>query len=173
MIAVGCGRAESLVTPRGPGRGAPYASTTLVLCSIFGFTYLSHLSPAKPNLYNQRWPFGCALHLILHLTTMSSTVEPFAHPLHPSIASRIDPEYKAFHNEKLLYHMHCHEVPWSPAVRSGPTVPGGSAPVTVGSVKDYSTTSDRKPWLRVFTPEGDAPEGGWPAFIFYHGVRSL
>ncbi|KZV77693.1 hypothetical protein PENSPDRAFT_730432 [Peniophora sp. CONT] len=100
---------------------------------------------------------------------MSSTVEPFAHPLHPSIASRIDPEYEAFHNEKLLYHMHCHEVPWSPAVRSGPTVPGGSAPVKVGSVKDYSTTSDRKPWLRVFTPEGDAPEGGWPAFIFYHG----
>ena len=110
--------------------------------------------------------------IALTLTTMSSTVEPFPHPLHPSIALRIDPEYEKFHNEKLLYHMHCHEVPWSPAVRSGPTVPGGSAPVQVGSVKDYSTTSDRKPWLRVFTPEGSASTGGWPAFVFYHGVRS-
>ena len=108
----------------------------------------------------------------LRQTVMGSTVEPFPHPLHPSIASRIDPEYEAFHNEKLLYHMHCHEVPWSPAVRSGPTVPGSSTPVKVGSVKDYSTTPQRKSWLRVFTPEGSAPEGGWPAFVFYHGVRS-
>ncbi|KAI0032751.1 alpha/beta hydrolase fold-domain-containing protein [Vararia minispora EC-137] len=96
-------------------------------------------------------------------------VKPVAHPLHPSIASRIDSEYEAFHNDKLLYFMQVHEIPWSPAVRSGPTVPGGSQPLVVGTVKDYSTRESRAPWLRVFTPEGEPPAGGWPVFIFFHG----
>ena len=95
--------------------------------------------------------------------------EPVPHPLHPSIASRIDPEYEAFHNENLMYFMQVHEVPWSPALRAGPTVPGGSEPLAVGGIKDYSTSEGRQPWLRVFTPEGTAPSDGWPVFIFFHG----
>ncbi|KAI0322640.1 Alpha/Beta hydrolase protein [Amylostereum chailletii] len=91
------------------------------------------------------------------------------HPLHSSIASRIDPEYAAFHNEHLTSFVHCHEVPWDPSIRNGPTVPGGSTPLPVGSIKDYSTSDDRAPWLRVFTPEGEAPATGWPVFIFFHG----
>ena len=135
--------------------------------------YLSHLKSVKTEFY--RW---CAIskRALLHLdpTAMTSTtVEPFAHPLHPSITSRIDPEYAAYHNDKLLYWMQVHEKPWSPAVRSGPTVPGGSEPLPVGSTKDYSTIATRAPWLRVFTPDGPKPQGGWPAFIYFHGGTSF
>ncbi|TFY79656.1 hypothetical protein EWM64_g4355 [Hericium alpestre] len=87
-------------------------------------------------------------------------------PIHPEVLSRLDPEYVAFHNEHLADLVQPHELPWDPAIRKGPAVPGGSAPLQVGSTKDYALS---KCEVRVFTPEGVAPAAGWPVFIFFHG----
>ncbi|KAA1471525.1 hypothetical protein DENSPDRAFT_837535 [Dentipellis sp. KUC8613] len=88
------------------------------------------------------------------------------YPLHPDIVPRLDPEYAAFHDEQLIALPQAHDLPWDPKIRSGPTVPGGSTPLEVGSVKDYSLGKFE---VRVFTPEGTAPSAGWPVFIFFHG----
>ena len=87
-------------------------------------------------------------------------------PLHPDILPRLDPEYVAFHNEHLITIVQPHERPWDPAIRNGPAVPGGSLPLKVGSTKDYILSQCS---VRVFTPEGEVPNAGWPVFIFFHG----
>ena len=86
--------------------------------------------------------------------------------LHPSILPRLDPEYAAFHNENIINLPQVHELPWDPSIRNTPTVPGSSAPLPVGRVKDYHLSVCG---VRVFTPEGSRPERGWPVFIFFHG----
>ncbi|KAJ7134470.1 alpha/beta hydrolase fold-domain-containing protein [Mycena epipterygia] len=89
-----------------------------------------------------------------------------AQPIHPSIIPRLDPEYVAFHNEKLAQMIPPHTVPWTPALRNAPTVPGGSDPLPVGSTEDIALTYTK---FRAFTPEGASPANGWPCFIFFHG----
>ncbi|KAI0275098.1 alpha/beta hydrolase fold-domain-containing protein [Gloeopeniophorella convolvens] len=96
---------------------------------------------------------------------MDKTQQP-TQPLHPSIIPRLDPEYAAFHNEQVLYKPQVHEVPWDPAIRKWPAVPGSSAPLPVGKVEDFNLSRSK---VRVFTPEGTAPGAGWPVFIFFHG----
>lgn len=62
-----------------------------------------------------------------------------------------------------------HTIPWTPALRNAPTVPGGSDPLPVGSTEDIALTHTK---FRAFTPEGDSPANGWPCFIFFHGGMS-
>ncbi|KAI0068229.1 hypothetical protein BV25DRAFT_1793279 [Artomyces pyxidatus] len=87
-------------------------------------------------------------------------------PIHPDILPRLDPEYVAFHNEHLTSYLHVHEIPWDPSIRNAPTVPGGSKPLQVGAIADYTLENCQ---VRVFTPEGPVPSKGWPVFIFFHG----
>ncbi|KAH9046257.1 alpha/beta hydrolase fold-domain-containing protein [Lactarius hengduanensis] len=86
--------------------------------------------------------------------------------LHPSIIPRLDPEYAAFHNEHIIHLPQAHELPWDPAIRNMPHVPGSSAPLPVGRVEDHHLSRCK---VRVFTPEGPRPQRGWPVFIFFHG----
>lgn len=79
------------------------------------------------------------------------------------------PEYVVFHNEKLAHMIPPHTVPWTPALRNAPTVPGGSDPLLVGSTEDIALTHTK---FRAFTPEGASPANGWPCFIFFHGGMS-
>lgn len=88
--------------------------------------------------------------------------------LHPSIIPRLDPEYAAFHDEHIVHLPLVHELPWDPAVRKMPHVPGSSTPLTVGRVEDYHLSRCK---VRVFTPEGLKPGRGWPVFIFFHGGK--
>ncbi|KAH9858146.1 alpha/beta hydrolase fold-domain-containing protein [Lenzites betulinus] len=87
-------------------------------------------------------------------------------PIHPDIAGKLLDEYATFHNTHLAHAVPVHELPWDPAIRNTPAVLGGSVPLKVGAVKDLPLS---KCSVRVFTPEGQAPAGGWPVFIFYHG----
>jgi len=88
--------------------------------------------------------------------------------LHPSIISRLDPEYAAFHNDLLIHlpQVQVHQLPWDPSVRNAQVVPGSSDPLPVGKVEDFNLSRCR---VRVFTPEGGRSEPGWPVFIFFHG----
>ena len=99
------------------------------------------------------------------LPTMSDTRTVYQ-PIHPEMLPRLLPEYVDYHNANTAFTRGIHEIPWDPAVRKNPPVQGGSVPLKVGSVKDFSLS---KCMVRVFTPEGTAPVNGWPVFIFYHG----
>lgn len=87
-------------------------------------------------------------------------------PIHPDIADKLDPEYAAIHNATAAYAVPLHLLPWDPAVRQGPPVAGASEPLKVGDVRDISLS---KFAVRVFTPEGTAPDAGWPVMIYFHG----
>ena len=91
-------------------------------------------------------------------------------PLHPSIIPRLDPQYLEFHNAELQYIVPPHTLPWDPAIRNTPTVPGSAEPLKVGNTEDFDLTHTK---FRVFTPEGSPPAGGWPVFIFFHGGSFL
>jgi hypothetical protein len=87
----------------------------------------------------------------------------------PAILPRLDPEYVAFHNEHVAHLVPPHTLPWDPAIRKRTTVPGSAEVLQVGMVQDYELSHCR---VRVFTPEGVPPPGGWPAYVWYHGGKS-
>ncbi|TFK31340.1 alpha/beta hydrolase fold-domain-containing protein [Crucibulum laeve] len=87
-------------------------------------------------------------------------------PIHPSVLPKLDPEYVEFHNANFLHLVPPHTLPWDPAIRNAPTVPGGSEPLNVGNIQDYDLTYAK---FRAFTPEGDPPANGWPVLIYFHG----
>ncbi|QRV74661.1 carbohydrate esterase family 10 protein [Ceratobasidium sp. AG-Ba] len=65
-----------------------------------------------------------------------------------------------------------HTLQWSPVFRGRPGVPppdfGQSSPVPVGSTR-VLPLHDGRFSVRVLTPEGERPEGGWPVLLFIHG----
>ncbi|KAI0076067.1 lipase/ esterase [Panus rudis PR-1116 ss-1] len=87
-------------------------------------------------------------------------------PIHPDFLPKLLPEYIEHHNNTTLWGPSVHQIPWDPSFRQNPPVAGGSTPLKVGSVQDYSLSKFK---VRVFTPEGTAPDGGWPVFIYFHG----
>lgn len=91
-------------------------------------------------------------------------------PIHPDVLKRLDPEFAAFHNANALHQVPLHLLPWDPAVRKGNPVNGASEPLKVGSIQDIPLS---KFSVRVFTPEGSAPEAGWPVLIYFHGGKHL
>jgi len=92
---------------------------------------------------------------------------PVKQPIHPSMLPKLDPQYIAFHNTHIAHLTPPHTLPWDPAIRALPNVPGGSDPLPVQSIVDYEISTNTK--VRVYTPEGEAPTGGWPALLFFHG----
>ena len=99
---------------------------------------------------------------------MTEAEQQVHQPIHPDILKRLDPEYAAFHNANILHQVPLHLLPWDPAVRKGNPVNGASEPLKVGSVQDIPLS---KFSIRVFTPEGSAPEAGWPVLIYFHGGK--
>lgn len=97
-------------------------------------------------------------------------------PLHPSVVARLDPEYVAFYNKYLQYMAPSHTLPWDPSSRD-PPIPGSEAlrtetePLKVGKTKDYEVAKGHA-MVRVYTPEGEIPEGGWPVLLFIPGGMS-
>ncbi|KAF8649474.1 hypothetical protein AX16_005777 [Volvariella volvacea WC 439] len=87
--------------------------------------------------------------------------------LHPSIIPRLDPEYVEFHNKHITHLPPLHELKWDPAVRNATgIIPGLAEPEEVGSIADFELSQCK---VRVYTPKGERPEGGWPCFLFFHG----
>jgi len=87
-------------------------------------------------------------------------------PLHPSVISKLDAEYVDFHNETLQFITPPHTLPWDPAIRNAPAVPGGSPLLEVEQTKIFDLTHTN---MITFVPKGVAPEAGWPVFIWFHG----
>lgn len=89
-------------------------------------------------------------------------------PLHPSVVSKLDPEYVKFHNTYLQYLPIYHTLPWNPEFRNGVTVPGTTPPLSVAKVQSYDLSHTN---FLSFTPPGEPPAEGWPLFIFFHGGK--
>ncbi|KAF8680492.1 Lipase esterase [Rhizoctonia solani] len=93
----------------------------------------------------------------------------FNGPIHPDLAPRLDAEYAAFHSKYLVDRPAIHKLPWDPACRVGPINLGGLEPCKVGSVRDLSIPGSPPVNVRVFTPPGEKPGGGWPVLAYFHG----
>lgn len=109
------------------------------------------------------------------------------YPLHPSVRDRLHPDYVSFYNKYLLYQTPTHYrsiessrqgVPVSNSCTTNPNpkpnrIPGESAPLPVGSIKDFSVprreTAGPEIPIRCFTPGGEAPVEGWPLVLYFHG----
>ncbi|KAK6193218.1 hypothetical protein LQW54_012682 [Pestalotiopsis sp. IQ-011] len=89
-------------------------------------------------------------------------------PIHPSLRPLLDPQYAAFHDEHLQHVVPSEAEPWDPETRNKPSplALGGQRVVDVGSVCDKDMVNFQ---LRVFTPEGSMPDGGWPVLVWFHG----
>jgi acetyl esterase/lipase len=90
-------------------------------------------------------------------------------PIHPSIRSRLDHEYVAFHERYLQYVPSSESIPWDLASRltSTPSAAGRSEPVEVGSQRDFDYGGHEQ--IRIFTPKGERPESRWPVLVWLHG----
>jgi len=86
--------------------------------------------------------------------------------IHPDVISRLDQDYIDFHNANIAPTPGPYAFPWDPELRKTNWIPGGSEVLEVGSVKEYDLTNCK---VRVFTPDGSAPEAGWPVYVWYHG----
>ncbi|KAG2006783.1 alpha/beta hydrolase domain-containing protein [Coprinopsis cinerea AmutBmut pab1-1] len=89
-----------------------------------------------------------------------------SNPIHPSLLDKLDPEFINFYNRELIHIVPPHTLPWTPEIRNAPAVPGGSTPLPVGRIQDFDVEKTR---VRVYTPPGEVPGGGWPVFLFFHG----
>ena len=96
-----------------------------------------------------------------------------SYPLHPSIDSRIDPEYRAFYNENVIDKQQVHYQPIEVSRASGTLIPGAGPLIPVGKTIDYSISrvESQGPEIKVrcFTPQEFRPAEGWPVLIYYHG----
>ena len=103
----------------------------------------------------------------------STTMPQPPYPLHPSVIDQLDPQYVAFYNKYLLNAQQVHYQPISASRVGGKIIPGGSDNVPVGRTQDVSIKRRESEGpdvnVRCFTPEGEAPYGGWPAMVYYHG----
>lgn len=101
--------------------------------------------------------------------------QPLYH-IHPSQENRLNAQYKDFYNINLINKPKVHTVAID-VIRAAPggQLPGSGPPVAVGKTEELYVTPESGPAsgvkipLRCFTPPGDAPQGGWPVLVFYHG----
>ncbi len=85
-------------------------------------------------------------------------------PIHPAIRARLDPGFVAFWDAELADKPGLHEIPWHPSIRDRPAQPGGSVPLEVGKTDDIQLETCK---VRVFTPPGEPPAGGWPTVLYF------
>lgn len=89
-------------------------------------------------------------------------------PLHPLVRPLLDTEYVAFHDRYVQYVEPEQSRGWDKSLRTRYTWPHAGSPVVpVGSVKDIRPCGEFD--IRVFTPVGTPPAGGWPLLIWLHG----
>ncbi|ORY21049.1 Alpha/Beta hydrolase protein [Naematelia encephala] len=90
--------------------------------------------------------------------------------------AKLDPEYVLLHNENYVGRPRVHDMPPHTFKKSkGSYVPGAYEKVPVGSEEEISVprkyTNTIYPEIPcvVYTPAGEAPEGGWPIIYNIHG----
>ncbi|KAG8739164.1 hypothetical protein FRC10_006087 [Ceratobasidium sp. 414] len=89
-----------------------------------------------------------------------------------SLLDCLVPDYRAFiESWPASHHVPPHTITWSPTTRqaAGVLVDMGQAPaVPVGSTRTIELCNGRFS-VRVLTPEGEAPDEGWPVMVYMHG----
>ncbi|KAE9380659.1 hypothetical protein N431DRAFT_477552 [Stipitochalara longipes BDJ] len=95
------------------------------------------------------------------------------YPLHPSVKDKLDPTYVDFYNKHIFDKQQVHLQPVSASRTSGILIPGGGPKLPVGKTEDIhlqrKQTDGPDVPIRVFTPEGEKPNDGWPVMVYYHG----
>lgn len=115
-----------------------------------------------------------------NISTMTVEAKQIPQPpyqIDPSIVKNFDPEYVDFFNKHVYNQtnlLYTHLVPLDIIRKGGNVMPGQSPLVPMKSTTDIEiprkyTKADTPVPARVFVPKGDAPEGGWPCFVWYHG----
>ncbi|CAN6618580.1 hypothetical protein TRVA0_007S01970 [Trichomonascus vanleenenianus] len=103
---------------------------------------------------------------------------PYA--VHKSVEARLDPEYIEFFNKNLATSkgtnlLYTHIVPLDKVRAGGNVMPGQSPLLPMAKTYDIAiprdVTAKDAPTVaaRVFVPQGEAPEGGWPCTVWFHG----
>ncbi|KAL4870218.1 hypothetical protein BDV12DRAFT_166410 [Aspergillus spectabilis] len=104
---------------------------------------------------------------------MSSSENLPPYPLHPSIKDLLDPEYVAFYNDNVIDKQQVHLQPVVASRTSGVLIPGAGPLLEVGKTTDITikrrATEGPDILVRAFTPAGEAPLGGWPTMLYFHG----
>lgn len=124
----------------------------------------SFLSPLIPSLL-------VALHLFLVMSLPGVNQPPY--PLHESVKHLLDPEYVDFYNHHVINNQQVHLQPIAASRTSGVLIPGAGPMLEVGKTQDFivqrlATEGPAVP-IRVFTPKGEVPAGGWPVMLYFHG----
>ncbi|KZT58171.1 hypothetical protein CALCODRAFT_433048 [Calocera cornea HHB12733] len=93
-----------------------------------------------------------------------------AGPIAPHLVPLMDADYVHYYNTTLLgLPALDYTAPFDPTIRDQYLVgSGASAPLQVGSERDIGGIG-KNPNVRVYTPPGEKPEGGWPVLVYYHG----
>ncbi|KAH6643409.1 alpha/beta hydrolase fold-domain-containing protein [Truncatella angustata] len=103
---------------------------------------------------------------------MAGITQP-PYPLHESTTGRIDEEYAAFYNQHIIDKQQVHLQPVEASRASGILIPGAGPLQPVASTSDHtiSRKESQGPEVKVrcFTPQGDKPDAGWPACVYFHG----
>lgn len=99
---------------------------------------------------------------------MSSRNRQIHQPIHPDVRPLLDPEYASFHDQYFQYLIPDDQKVWdgSARVRNESVPATESKPVDVGNIRDLDLGNYKG---RVFTPDAQKPESGWPVFIWFHG----
>ncbi|KAF9074011.1 alpha/beta hydrolase fold-domain-containing protein [Rhodocollybia butyracea] len=92
-------------------------------------------------------------------------------PLHPSIISKLDPEYVALHENVLQYLPMLCTLPWDPVTMRKPLpMQGERKPLDVGKIEDFELKKGGYGrMMRAYTPFGEPPRNGWPVLVYFHG----
>lgn len=93
-----------------------------------------------------------------------------------SVKDRIDPEYANFFEENLTENsniLYTHRVPLNEIRQGGNVMPGQSPVESLHKIYDIEIdrkhTEGPKIPARIFIPNGNEPENGWPVLLWFHG----
>jgi len=104
---------------------------------------------------------------------MSASHPQPPYPLHDSVKNLLNPEYVAFYNQHVINLQQVHLQPVAASRTSGVLIPGGGPLLEVGKTEDITiqrqVTEGPDVNVRVFTPKGEKPGGGWPVMLYFHG----
>ncbi|KAJ5196840.1 hypothetical protein N7449_007319 [Penicillium cf. viridicatum] len=104
---------------------------------------------------------------------MTAGITQPPYPLHESVKDLLDPEYVAFYNENVINNQQVHLQPVEASRTSGVLIPGAGPMLEVGKTQDITVqrraTEGPAVPIRCFTPKGQAPPGGWPVMLYFHG----
>ncbi|KAI0473574.1 Alpha/Beta hydrolase protein [Xylariaceae sp. FL0804] len=99
-------------------------------------------------------------------------VEP-PYPLHKSVRDRIDPAYAEHYEQHVANQQQVHLQPVEASRTSGTLIKGAGPKAPVASTVDCAIPRQESDGpevsVRAFTPNGKAPEAGWPLCFWFHG----